>query len=168
MRRILVVLLALFLAGCGYSFHSIDPSLSSLYISKIRNKIAISSDYSATDDIKKYYPNLEVYLRQKIIDRFIFEGQLSIVNDDSADVVIDADLVSYLKEPLTYNSSDEVTRWRIKIGLTARINIKDKEVVKSVYGEYTYDPSLISERSAIDRAMEDLAKNLADIVLNTW
>ncbi len=168
MRSSLSLLFALFLAGCGYSFHSIDPSLSTLYVSKVKNKVTISSDYSATDDIKKYYPNLEVYLRQKIIDRFIFEGQLSLVNSDSADIVIDADLVNYLKEPLTYNSSEEITRWRIKIGLNVRIKIKGKEIIKSIYGEYTYDPSLISERLAIDKAMEDLAKNLADIVLNTW
>ena len=168
MRRFLLSFIVVFLTGCGYSFHSIDPSLSTLYISKIANKIQVSSDYSASDDIKKYYPNLENYLRQKIIDRFIFEGQLSIVTDDSADVVISSDLISYLKEPLTYNSSEEVTRWRIKIGLNARISINGKETVKTVYGEYTYDPSVTLERSAIDKAMEDLAKNLADVVLNTW
>jgi len=167
-RLFLVFICALFLVGCGYSFRALDPSLRTIFIAPVKNQIKIETDYSSVDDIKKYYPNLEVFVRQKLIERFLVEGGLEVVDKPSADIKLNITLVEYAREPVGYDNNDSVQRWRVRIGAELKLVRRDKETSKKIYGEAVYDPAVKGERFAVNSAVEDLARRISDLVLNAW
>ncbi len=168
MRRVILSSLLLFLVGCGYSFRALDPSLRTVYIAPVKNKLAIASDYSSTDELKKYYPNLEVEIRRALMDRFLTDGSLKLTDAPSADVQVEVVLVDYTREPLGYTNSDEVNRWRIKVGADVLLKVGDRTVQRRMYGQEVYDQRLESERVAVRSAVDDLVRKIADAVFTFW
>ncbi len=168
MRSLFVVLISLSLIGCGYSFSLLSPSVHSIYISPVQNRIKITSDYSSLDDIKKYYPNLEVFVRQKVIERFLVEGRLKVVDRPTADVQVKITLFDYTREPVGYDRDETVKRWRIRIGARVEVIYPERKVSRTIFGEAIYDPAIRGERFAVKSVAEDLAHRISDLVLNPW
>ncbi len=165
-----ILLLALVLGGCGYTFRSLDPNITTVYIPPIENRITITQDYSSLDDLKKYYPNLEVSLKDRLTHRLLVEAGLKVSDSEIAsDGELKVTLKDYRREPLSYTQSDEVRRWRIVIGAEVEFKVGEKtRFVRTIYGEALYDPSVTSEHEAIKKALDDLSRRISDLLLNTW
>lgn len=172
-RNFLILLAAAFLAaGCGYSTRSLLPAhLKTLHIEPIKNEI----DFTVEGQRSLYIPLLEVKLRNAIIDRYQFDGNLRIAEADSADLVLKAELREYHRAELRATDSDETEEYRIYIVIDMSLHdTRDNELrweEKGFTGEATFfttGPRVTSEDSAINEAIEDLARRIVERTIEDW
>lgn len=174
MRRYFLILLAAvsLAAGCGYSTRSLLPAhLKTLHIEPIKNEI----DFTVEGQRSLYIPLLEVKLRNAIIDRYQFDGNLRIAEAGTADLVLKAELREYHRAELRATDSDETEEYRIYIVIDmALYDTRDNELrweEKGFTGEATFfttGPRVTSEDSAINEAIEDLARRIVERTIEDW
>lgn len=101
--------------GCGYTTKTnLSPELKTIHIEPFKNKINISTENTRTRYIT-YTPGVEVALTNALVDRFILDGHLKVVSRKNADLVLSGELVDYRKDPVRYNSENEVEEYRVNI-----------------------------------------------------
>lgn len=169
-----VVVLIISFAGCGYTTRSaLPPQFKTVYVEPFKN----SMDYtSATGDRSIYYPLLEVKVREAVIDRFLFDGNLRIASDPKdADLILKGELVDYLRNPLRYTDNDDVQEYRVQIVtklelLETRGNAPMWQYNRFI-GQATYfltGAQATSEESAVDEATVDLARRIVERTIENW
>ncbi len=168
----LIIAVLFFNFGCGYSFRALRLDAKTIFIAPIKNNLSIADRYSNLNELQRYYPNLETKVREKLINRFLFDGQLKPVSTISnADLELEVVLRSFLKEPVSYDNSNNVIRWRISIGCDVKLKKSSPNTTVSsatVYGEYLYTANTESEDVAIDKAVDDLSKRIVDWIVAGW
>lgn len=181
MKRIILVLIlgTIFfnLAGCGYTTRSmVDPNMKSIYVEPFINGVDIFTEQSQDTNFQTYYPQLERTVTNKIIDRFVFDGNLKVVKKDVADVVLKGTLIRYQRDPVRYADNDEdVTEYRISVIVDmALIDTKQhKELWRepNFVGDATYFVSgtnAKSESATVQAAVDDLATRVVERVVENW
>jgi len=168
--------LVAFIAGCGYNTQSlIATEFKSIYVEPFANKINITAEQSNARMYRGYRPGLEIEITKKVIDRYMSDGNLKIGSSDNADVILKSELTDYRKEPLRYDSNDNIEEYRIKI--IVNIQLVDADTGKTIWkemgfsGETTYrtNGSLAkSESQAIREAMDDLARRIVERTVEGW
>ncbi len=159
--------------GCGYSARSALPnSIRTIYVEDFKNKI------NFTDENKRdiYFPLLEVDVRNAVIDRYLFDGDLRIADADTADLILQGELVRYERSPLRYTDNNDVLEYRVQIFVNLNLldARNDKEpiwVEPDFAGEATYfvsGPQAASEASAVKVAIDDLARRIVDRTVENW
>jgi hypothetical protein len=175
MKRIFFTILAacVVLTGCGYSTRSlISDKYKTVYVAPFENKI----DYLNQNDRKIYIPGLETRVRQTVIDRYLFDGNLRIGQQDTADLVLKGQLLSFDRDELRLTTSDDVKEYRLRVtvALTLVDPIDGNKVVWSepaFFGEATYyvsGPLAKSESAAIDETIQDLARRAVARTVEDW
>ncbi|MFH1359771.1 MAG: LptE family protein [Candidatus Omnitrophota bacterium] len=177
MRRsllfLIIPLFCLFLAGCGYSTSSLLPShLKTIYVAPFENAIPYGTERSRN----LYYPLLEVEVTNKIIDRYLFDGNLRIAKEQNADLILKGKLLNYERQALRYfDDSQDVQEYRLNVIVSLELYDTVKEKVKwnesSFIGETTYFTSgslAISEEAAVDKAVTDLARRVVERTIEDW
>jgi hypothetical protein len=171
-RFFLCILLVMSIAGCGYTTGSLLPS-------KYR-KIAIapfSNSVGFTDENIQgiYVPLLESNVRTAIIDRFLFDGNLSIADPDKADLVLSGALVSIEQDDLRQDVNQNVQEYRIRIIVS--LTLTDTATAKVLWkepsytGETTYfltGSQATSQSAAVDAALTDLATRVVERTVENW
>ena len=169
----LVVISGLF-TGCGYTTRSALPSrLKTVYIAPFKNNINYTS---AATERGLYFPLLEVDIHNAIVDRFLFDGNLRVVNEKSdADLVLEGTLTGYERNPLRYTRNDDVQEYRVLVVTSMVIfDVRRDEIFKKYsrfIGEATYfitGPQATSEESAVAEATRDLAKRIVERIIENW
>lgn len=178
MKRFLVsVLLLILISGCGYTVGSVlPPGIEKVFVKNIQNKIDITEERTEKDPYILYSPGLEVDVTQAIKSRFIFDGNLKVVNDPSeADLMVTGELTGLYKEPISYLTDDEVDSYRVKVIVDMKVmNLNNNTVYwkrEGVVGEEEYitsGPYATSERTARDEAIKDLAKRVVERTVEGW
>jgi outer membrane lipopolysaccharide assembly protein LptE/RlpB len=166
------ILSFLFLAGCGYSARSALPAhLRTIHVEPFRNTI----EYVTENRDQVYIPLLEVNVRNAVIERFQFNGNLRIANAESADLILKGDLVAFRRVPLRYTDDDKVEEYRLEIAVNFVLLDADQPVPvwmePGFVGEATYfvrGPNATSESSAIQAAMVDLARRVVERTIENW
>jgi hypothetical protein len=175
MKRSLIAILAtcVVLAGCGYTTRSlIADKYKTVFVAPFENKI----DYLNQDERRIYVPGLETKVRQAIIDRYLFDGNLRIGQEDATDLVLKGQLLSFNREELRLTSGDDVKEYRLRVtvALTLLDPADNNKVVwsePSFSGESTYyvsGPHAKSESAAIDDAVQDLARRSVARTIEDW
>ena len=175
MKRIFCVALSagLLMTGCGYSTRSLlSDNYKTIYVAPFENKI----DYMNQNDRKIYIPGLETKVRQAVIDRYLFDGNLHIGKDGAADLVLKGQLLSFDREYLRLATSEDVKEYRLRVtvALTLIDPAENNKVVwqyPSFSGEATYyvsGPLAKSESAAIDSAVNDLAQRTVARTIEDW
>jgi len=165
------LLLTTLLASCGYTTGSLlSPGIKTAAVPIFKNSISPESlSY-------QYHPGLEVDITREVIDRFLFDGNLRVVSPGAADLLLEGELIDYLKEPLRYAADEkDVTEYRLTlvVSLTCR-DLKTKEVIweeTNFTGDTTYFTTgsrAKSESTALSDAIEDLARNIVDRTVEGW
>jgi len=174
MKKFLIfIFFGLFLtAGCGYTTKSLLPAhLRSIYVEPIGNEI----DFTVEGSRNLYIPLLEVKVRNAVIDRYLFDGNLRIADAQSADLILKAELVDYRRAELRATDNDDTEEYRIYI----KVNLvlydtktgENRWVEKGFTGEATYfttGPRVTSEDTAIENAIEDLARRIVERTIEDW
>jgi CYTH domain-containing protein len=165
-------------AGCGYTTRSlITKDYQTIYVRPFVNKIDITRETSVARKYEIYYPLLEKDITRQVIGQFMFDGNLRIAKEEDADLILEGELVNYRRDALRYTGQDnkEVEEYRISIVVNLKLYDTRKEAalweVKNLIGDTTYftQGSLEkSESTAINEAVDDLARRVVDRVVEVW
>ncbi len=161
--------------GCGYTTKAVLPSgVKSIHVEIFRNNIDITKEVSAKDKYEVYRPNLEVDLRDAIVERVFLDGHLKLEARDHADSILEGEILQFRKDPLRYQNED-VTEY--KISLICDIRLKSSEGLdilleeQNIVGDTTYFTTgslQKSETTALSDASKDLARKIVNRIVENW
>jgi len=176
MKKITTLFILLGLVGtflsCGYTTGSTLPSrLQTIHIEPFDNEI----DFTASTGRQIYLPLLEVAVRNAVIDRFLFDGNLRIADVDVADLVLRGALTSYRRGGLRFSDNDDVEEYRVYVTVSLTMwdtHLQEAMWVESSFvGEGTYfisGPTASSEETAVSEAVTDLARRIVERTIENW
>jgi len=161
--------------GCGYATKTVMPdNIRTIQIETFKNNIDITKEVSAKDKYEVYRPNLEVDLRDAVVNRIFLDGNLKMADRESADAVLEGQIVQYRKDPLRYQN-EVVQEYRISLVCDIKlINQKDSKVLfeeENVTGDTTYFTTGAlqkTETSALNDALLDLARRIVNRIVENW
>ena len=146
-------------------------SLKTVHVEAFKNKIAFTA--SAVRNV--YFPLLEVNIRDAVVDRFLFDGNLRIADPDTADLLLKGELISYSRDPLRYTDNNDVEEYRVAISVNLIMLNQDQEInlwtEDGFTGEATYfltGPLANTESTAVEEATEDLARRIVERTIEDW
>ncbi len=176
MRSIIFILILSLVSGCGYTTRSmIDPNIKTIYIKPFENKIDFGAQDSVYSKLRTYYPNLETDITSAVVDRFLFDGNLKIVKEDDADVILKGELVEYRREVLRYEEDEDVEEYRLNIVVNISLwSSKENQLLwqeNNFTGDTTYFTSgskAKSESAAIKDGITDLANRIIERAIENW
>lgn len=159
-------------SGCGYTTSSTLPnSIKTIRVEPFKNSI----NYTEGTSRNIYLPLLEVEARNAVIDRFLFDGNLKVVELPEADLILKGELKRYERTALRYTDNDDVQEYRVHITVSFELsNARSGEISWSepnFVGEATYfvtGPSARSEEAAVDDAILDLARRIVERTIEDW
>lgn len=111
-------------------------------------------------------------LTEGVINRFIQDGTLKVVNEKRAGAVLRGVIVNYQRDPYTYDVSEQVKEYRVTITIQARLedpvkrNVIWQEDALSQWG--IYEASSESENDGKQRAVEKLAEDIVNRTVKGW
>lgn len=167
-----LIFFLMLLAGCGYTTKSaLPPNLRTVHVAPFENKIIYT-----TDRIRNvYFPLLEVKIRDAVIDRFLFDGNLRIAEPDTANLLLKGELIRYERSPLRYTDNHDVEEYRVQISVNMTMLNQDRDEIlweeSGFVGETTYfliGPSAGTESAAVEDAMTDLARRIVERTIEDW
>jgi hypothetical protein len=170
-------LVALSVAGCGYTTQSLlAPHVKTVYIDNFRSSIDITRETAYGDHYRIYRPGLERDLTKEVKDRFVFDGNVRVVNrKEEADSFLTGEIIDLRKEPLQYTDNRAVDEYRVKLIINMKFTDLTTDTVlfdeKNVAGEDSYTLSGAftgSESTTIQGAIEDLARRIVEKVIEGW
>lgn len=174
-------LLTTVLSGCGYTTRSmLSGKYSTIYITPFLNKVDITQESYSASKYRIYRPMLETNITKRVINRYLFDGNLKLVKEEKADLVLKGELIEYRKDPLTYNAdSDDVSEYRINIYVNLSLwDMKENRLLwqeNNYNGNSSYFTSIasnnvikVSEDVAVTNAIEDLARRIVERTVEQW
>ena len=171
-----LVACGLWLVGCGYTTRSLVAlKYKTVHVKPFINKMDITAESQNYRNYRKYYPLLESDITHKIISRFIFDGNLKVISSEMADLVLIGELIDYNRYVLRYTDNNDVEEYRVilKVNLTMK-DTKKGEILwqeNGFTGETTYfttGASAKTEETAIQDAIEDLARRVVERTIEEW
>lgn len=165
----------LLLSGCGYTTQSaLRGGMKTIHVEIFKNNIDITKEVSEKDKYEVYRPNLEVNLRDAIVERIFLDGHLKVASADYADAVLEGEILEYRKDPLRYQNED-VTEYRISLVCNIRLRrAGDSDVLleeNNIIGDVTYFTTGTlqkSETEATNDAASDLARRIVNRIVENW
>ena len=159
-------------AGCGYTTKSLLPeNYRTIFVQPFENKI----DFVNADSRKIYVAGLESRVREAVVDRYLFDGNLRVAEQDTADLVLTGKLLKFEREELRLQANETVKEYRLRV--TVALSLSEPAENKVVWeepafaGEATYYTSgslAKSESQAIDEAVKDLATRAVARTIENW
>lgn len=170
-RPAAVALMAILImsAGCGYTRHTTLPQgIKTIYVDTVLNKIPIEKVYA-------YVPGLEMDITNAIIRRLHRDGTLRVVAREQADAVLKCDLIGLEQEGVRFTNLERVQEYRLFVVLSVKlVNGKTNEVIweePNFSGDTSYfvsDVRTLAREEAAARAIDRLAQNLVDRIVEDW
>ena len=166
------------MAGCGYTTGSLLPEhLKTIYIQPFRNKIELTEELTPEQyRFRTYTPHLETDITKEVIDKFINNGNLKVVKQETADLILSGELIDYLRQPVRYGDDNEtVEEYRINVICSVKVKDVRKDVLlwqdPRLIGDATYSLSgtyRSSESSCFCAAVSDLARRILNRTIEGW
>jgi hypothetical protein len=160
------------LPGCAYTTGSV---ISSRYQTIFVQPFANNIDYLNQDQRKIYIPGLETKIRNAVVDRFIFDGNLKIADQAGADLVLQGQVLSFERGDLRLTDDEDVKEYRLTVTLALTLwdPVNEKVVWQepAFSGDTTYYVSgalAKSEESAIADALVDVARRVVARTIEDW
>jgi lipopolysaccharide assembly LptE-like protein len=163
MKRLIlpsVLLMAAALAG-GCVIYSFSPggksSVKTIYVPQFENKtIEVGLSGQMTD---------------LVVDAFIRDGSIKIVEKDKAEAILFGVLSNYRREAYTYDEADNVTHYVVKV--TFAVVLKDTEKNEDIWAETffsegIYDAATESEEDGQVSAADNLVVDIINRTTKSW
>ncbi len=180
MRRLIGVLLVVGLsltAGCGYTTRAFvsQTGYRSIHVKAFANRVDTTSEESVGSRFQTYFPLLENKVTNAVVDRFIYDGELRVVPEEEADIVLSGDLVHYSRDSLRDAGDDTPQEYRIT--LFVNIKLTDNKTGKVLWEKtsfagdtsyYTTGSFVKSEAQALEDAVADLARRIVETTVEIW
>lgn len=163
------VLCLLIFSGCGYTRKSTLPEgIKTIYVSTVKNEIPI-------EGVTAYQPGLEMMITNAITRRLQRDGNLKVVPEEQADAVLESSLTAFEQEGLRFSTLESIEEYRVFIVLSMRLaNRKTGEIFwvePNFSGDAEYFVNTvrsISREEAAQRAVDRLARNVVDRIVEDW
>ncbi|MCQ9208796.1 MAG: LPS assembly lipoprotein LptE [Omnitrophica bacterium] len=179
MRKLKILLLiAVIVSGCGYATGSLLPSrLKTIYVGPFRNKIELAEELTPEEyRFRTYRTSLETDITKEVIDSFINDGNLRVAKEENADLILSAELIDYLRQPVRYGADNEIVEeYRISIVCSVIVRDVGKDTILwqdgRVIGDSTYNISgtyARSETATVEVAISDLARRIVNRTIEGW
>ena len=175
---IFLLLLTAVTAGCGYTTGSLLPThIKTIYIQPFRNKIELTKELAPEQyRLRTYRAHLETDITKEVIDKFINDGHLEVVEEENEDLILSGELIDYLRQPVRYGADNEtVEEYRISIVCSVKVKDVSKDISlwesSRVIGDATYSLSgtyARSESSTVSAAVSDLARRIVNRTIEGW
>ncbi len=167
-----ILFLCVFSLSCGYTTGSaLSSRLKTIHVEDFENNI----NYSMESSRNIYFPLLEVTVKDAVIDRFMFDGNLKIVDADESDLILKGKLNNYQRDVLRYTDDDEVYEYRVRVIVSLELFDSERDEVvwseSGFAGEATYFVSgseVSTEESAVNEATVDLARRIVERTIENW
>ncbi len=166
------------IGGCGYTTRSmISDKFKTIYVVPFVNRVDITRETDVASKYRIYRPMLETDITKSVINKFLSDGNLRSVKEESADLILKGELIDYRKDALRYDEGEEVSEYRIN--LVVNISLFDRKENKIVWeesnftGDTTYfaistNPQYKSEDTALNGALTDLARRIVERTVEQW
>lgn len=175
-------LLTTVLTGCGYTTRSmLSGKYKTIYISPFLNKVDMTQESYSANKYRIYRPMLETDITRKVINRYLFDGNLKPVKEGQSNLVLKGELVEYRKDPLSYTpNGEDVTEYRINIFVNLNLwDMKENKLIwqeNNFNGNYSYFTGddtnnaniKVPEDTAVTNAVEDLARRIVERTVEQW
>jgi outer membrane lipopolysaccharide assembly protein LptE/RlpB len=152
-----LLIFAVLLSSCGYRFagraNELPPHLKA---------VAIPMFVNAT-----YEPLIETVITNKVIQEFIADGRLRVVDTGKADAVLKGRISAFELAPLSFDRSNNVLEYRVVIHCDVVFeDVKNnkiiwKEPALSQSADYKVSGDISATRAAKERAIDEASKRLA-------
>ena len=164
--------LGLFLSlqsACGYTRKAVLPNgIQTIHVETFQNKIPLGRVYA-------YEPGLEIKITNAVIRRLHVDGNLKVVPRETADAILEGDLVGFDQEGVRFTGLERIEEYRLYV-VTA-LRLKDRKTGQVIWEEpnFSGDSSYFvqgsratSRNEAADKAMDRLARNVVDRIVEDW
>jgi hypothetical protein len=154
-----LILLLFILNGCYvYTFNPGGKSdIKTIAILQFENKTIESGLSSQMTDL--------------VVDAFISDGNMKVVSEESADAILVGILTSYNREAYTFDESDNVTEYVVKLvfDVTLEKSGEDEELWKEQFlSEGIYSAVDETEETGQQRAAEKLVTDIINRTTKNW
>ncbi|MFZ5800337.1 MAG: LPS assembly lipoprotein LptE [Candidatus Omnitrophota bacterium] len=174
-KFIFFVFWIMLLSGCGYTTRSAITTYRTIYVEPFKNKITYTDEYAEQRKVLDYFPLLEVKITTATVDRYLFDGNLKVVKEENADVVLKGELLGYDREVLRYDDNNNPLEYRIN--LVVSLSLWDRKENKLLWQEsrfigdtsyFTSGSLAKSETAAVNDAVTDLARRIVERTVEQW
>ena len=151
----LVVLLSI---SCGpYSFHGVSlPGISSIAIPLFQNQTA---EYGLNDK-----------LTEKLVDRFVQDNILKVMDLKSADAVLYGVVTKYQRRAYTYDEQENIKEYISEVYV--KVWLEDKKKKKKLWEEGLKGWGVYSvseeETAGKERAVDKLVQDITSRTVKSW
>lgn len=176
-KNLLVSILSLSIAGCGYTTHSLLPSdFKVIKVENFKSDINVTAEQSNLRMYRGYRPGMEVDLTRTIISKFLLDGTLRVTSTSNTDLILRGKLLDFKRDAIRYDTvNNDVLEYRIKLIVDMELTkTKTGEVVwreKGFAGETTYRTTgalTKTEATAVNDAIDDLARRIVERTVEAW
>jgi outer membrane lipopolysaccharide assembly protein LptE/RlpB len=174
MNKILALLMALILSGCGYTTKGFTFKETEIIIVPVINTIDITSERRINSNYETFPRLIENRLTNELVSKFNIDGHLKVVSQEGPSTLkLTCSVNSYSKEALSYEDDDNVEEQRLRLYVGMKLESPDGKVMisQTVVGEAEYflsGANQKSESSAQDDLIDDTARGLSEAVLESW
>ncbi|MEW6096076.1 MAG: LptE family protein [bacterium] len=157
MKRVLLVCLILTLSSCAHTpMRTLPEHIKSIYIPIFINQT--------------FQYGLEDVVTNIVIEEFIKDGRLEVVDKKSADAELKGTIISYERVPFPYDKEGNIAKYKVSIKVNFRLtdltdnkvlrNDEWQEIILYIPSTSSYEPSdfdITSEQEAIHKALSKIA-----------
>lgn len=162
--------------GCGYTTRpGLAGHLRTIYVKPFVNKIDVTQIQTRDNRFPIYRHRLEADLTNEVLRRYQFTGLLRPSTIERADARLEGELLSYRRDPLRYNASQQVEEWRINLVVNLRFYDQTAQMLVWEESGFTGDTAYFelganaeSESAAVERAIRDLARRIVERSVEDW
>jgi len=158
-NSILVIILALVLAGCGiYSFSgSMRSGIETIAVPVFENK---SVEFGIAEE-----------LTSGVIDEFVSDNTLKVIPKSNADAILNGTITRYDRVAYTYDENDQVQEYKVNITVNVNLSKTDgtivwEEAALNAYGIYSADSE--TEEDGKIRAIAKAAEDIVNLTIRDW
>jgi len=145
--------------GCGvYSFSAAGkPAFESVNVSPFENR---TIEYQMADR-----------LTDAVVDAFINDNNIQVRELSQAEAVLQGEVVSYRRDPYTYDREDIVSEYAVKVSIHVKVlRANSEEIIweEDFYAEGIYNANTESEEDGQNRAITLLTADILDRTTKNW
>ena len=162
-----LVIYCLFFSGCGYHLvgtgNALPPHIKTIHIPVFENTSS--------------QPEIHRQLTSFVLQSFISDGRLKIVNKDEADLIVDATLSYYNLRNVAFSSQDLVSDIIIELEIDLKVTdqVKNEIFIKKKLKQqwdYKSTPDLADTETArleaLDQAYIDFGNRLVSLIVDQF
>ena len=102
-----VLFFLLLISGCGYTQQVKLPNdIKTIAIETFKNEIPPQEQFA-------YRPGLEIELRNTLVEQFLLDGNLKVVDESEADAILKGSVISFEQEGLRFDNLEDVEEYRL-------------------------------------------------------